>query len=203
MRTTFFLRSSLAWRCCLLVWEPRTRLCLPASWAQLGAPLLLLRRRVACSAASPSPSTSTTVAGRRRCRGTPSRRVARWRRCTPTARATSTCRATRPGAAAVLTEIYLCNVCSCQEILRRNGRGQGGARLPAPPRLPRRLRGRQQCRSARWRGRARAAGHADAAEPTLAGAAARRHDGVAVLRLSRWGFVLAAAGHAVLDLVAT
>jgi hypothetical protein len=27
--------------------------------------------------------------------------------------------------AAVLTEIYLCNVCSCQEILRRNGRGQG------------------------------------------------------------------------------
>jgi hypothetical protein len=24
----------------------------------------------------------------------------------------------------VLTEIYLCNVCSCQEILRRNGRGQ-------------------------------------------------------------------------------
>jgi hypothetical protein len=26
--------------------------------------------------------------------------------------------------AAVLTEIYLCNVCSCQEMLRRNGRGQ-------------------------------------------------------------------------------
>jgi hypothetical protein len=26
--------------------------------------------------------------------------------------------------AAVLTEIYLCNVCSCQETLRRNGRGQ-------------------------------------------------------------------------------
>jgi pyruvate dehydrogenase kinase 2/3/4 len=26
--------------------------------------------------------------------------------------------------AAVLTEIYLCGVCSCQEILRRNGRGQ-------------------------------------------------------------------------------
>eukprot|EP01047_Picozoa_sp_COSAG01_P077223 COSAG01_NODE_13832_length_1529_cov_1.267133_1_plen_73_part_00 len=25
--------------------------------------------------------------------------------------------------AAVLTDIYLCNVCSCQEILRRNGRG--------------------------------------------------------------------------------
>jgi ankyrin repeat protein len=25
--------------------------------------------------------------------------------------------------AAVLVEIYLCNVCSCQEILRRNGRG--------------------------------------------------------------------------------
>eukprot|EP01047_Picozoa_sp_COSAG01_P051714 COSAG01_NODE_5365_length_4308_cov_1.852697_4_plen_77_part_00 len=25
--------------------------------------------------------------------------------------------------AAVLAEIYLCNVCSCQEILRRNGRG--------------------------------------------------------------------------------
>jgi translation elongation factor EF-Tu-like GTPase len=25
---------------------------------------------------------------------------------------------------AVLTEIYLCNVCSCPEILRRNGRGQ-------------------------------------------------------------------------------
>jgi hypothetical protein len=24
---------------------------------------------------------------------------------------------------AVFTEIYLCNVCSCQEILRRNGRG--------------------------------------------------------------------------------
>jgi hypothetical protein len=26
--------------------------------------------------------------------------------------------------AAVLAEIYLCNVCSCQEMLRRNGRGQ-------------------------------------------------------------------------------
>jgi hypothetical protein len=26
--------------------------------------------------------------------------------------------------AAVLAEIYLCGVCSCQEILRRNGRGQ-------------------------------------------------------------------------------
>jgi hypothetical protein len=25
--------------------------------------------------------------------------------------------------AAVFTEIYLCNVCSCQEILRRHGRG--------------------------------------------------------------------------------
>jgi hypothetical protein len=25
--------------------------------------------------------------------------------------------------AAVLAEIYLCNVCSCQEVLRRNGRG--------------------------------------------------------------------------------
>jgi hypothetical protein len=25
--------------------------------------------------------------------------------------------------AAVLAEIYLCNVCSCQELLRRNGRG--------------------------------------------------------------------------------
>jgi hypothetical protein len=25
--------------------------------------------------------------------------------------------------AAVVTEIYLCDVCSCQEILRRNGRG--------------------------------------------------------------------------------
>eukprot|EP01047_Picozoa_sp_COSAG01_P070479 COSAG01_NODE_10694_length_2103_cov_2.049955_1_plen_221_part_00 len=31
--------------------------------------------------------------------------------------------------AAVLAEIYLCHVCSCQEILRRNGRGQP----PAPP----------------------------------------------------------------------
>eukprot|EP01047_Picozoa_sp_COSAG01_P124838 COSAG01_NODE_53855_length_336_cov_0.831224_1_plen_90_part_10 len=37
----------------------------------------------------------------------------------------------RPGAAAVasslvavLTEIYLCGIYSCQEILRRNGRGQ-------------------------------------------------------------------------------
>jgi hypothetical protein len=29
--------------------------------------------------------------------------------------------------AAVLTEIYLCDVCSCREILRRNGRGQGAA----------------------------------------------------------------------------
>jgi hypothetical protein len=28
---------------------------------------------------------------------------------------------------AFFTEIYLCNVCSCQEILRRNGRGRGGA----------------------------------------------------------------------------
>jgi hypothetical protein len=27
--------------------------------------------------------------------------------------------------AAVLTEVYLCSVCSCQAILRRNGRGQG------------------------------------------------------------------------------
>jgi hypothetical protein len=25
--------------------------------------------------------------------------------------------------AAVLAEIYLCNVCSCQEVLRRNGHG--------------------------------------------------------------------------------
>jgi hypothetical protein len=31
----------------------------------------------------------------------------------------------RPFVAAVLAEIYLCNVCSRQEILRRNGRGQG------------------------------------------------------------------------------
>jgi hypothetical protein len=30
--------------------------------------------------------------------------------------------------AAVLTEIYLCNVCSCPKLLRRNGRGQAGAR---------------------------------------------------------------------------
>jgi hypothetical protein len=30
--------------------------------------------------------------------------------------------------AAVLTEIYPCNVCSCQEILRRNGRGQAARR---------------------------------------------------------------------------
>jgi hypothetical protein len=29
--------------------------------------------------------------------------------------------------AAVLTGIYLCNVCSCQEIVRRSGCGQGGA----------------------------------------------------------------------------
>jgi ubiquitin-activating enzyme E1 C len=29
--------------------------------------------------------------------------------------------------AAVLTEIYLCGICSCQEILRRNGRGQAAA----------------------------------------------------------------------------
>jgi curved DNA-binding protein CbpA len=29
----------------------------------------------------------------------------------------------RPFRRSVLTEIYLCNVCSCQEILRRNGRG--------------------------------------------------------------------------------
>jgi hypothetical protein len=28
----------------------------------------------------------------------------------------------RPFQAAVLTEIYRCNVCSCQEILRRHGR---------------------------------------------------------------------------------
>jgi hypothetical protein len=32
--------------------------------------------------------------------------------------------------AAVLTEVYLCGVCSCQEILRRNGRGQPDAVLP-------------------------------------------------------------------------
>eukprot|EP01047_Picozoa_sp_COSAG01_P063398 COSAG01_NODE_8210_length_2874_cov_1.873514_2_plen_110_part_00 len=31
-------------------------------------------------------------------------------------------------SAAVLTEIYLCNVCSCPKMLRRNGRGQAGAR---------------------------------------------------------------------------
>jgi hypothetical protein len=31
--------------------------------------------------------------------------------------------------AAVLTEIYLCNVCSGQEILRRNGRGQRARHL--------------------------------------------------------------------------
>jgi hypothetical protein len=35
--------------------------------------------------------------------------------------------------AAVLTEIYLCNVCSCQEILRRNGRGQELSELTWEP----------------------------------------------------------------------
>eukprot|EP01047_Picozoa_sp_COSAG01_P050215 COSAG01_NODE_5052_length_4523_cov_2.790009_3_plen_103_part_00 len=35
-------------------------------------------------------------------------------------------------ACAFLTEIYLCNVCSCQEILRRNGRGQGDC-VTQPP----------------------------------------------------------------------
>jgi hypothetical protein len=52
--------------------------------------------------------------------------------------------------AAALTEIYLCNVCSCQERLRRNGRGQditsnlaadlqlepAGGGAAAPPALP-------------------------------------------------------------------
>eukprot|EP01047_Picozoa_sp_COSAG01_P020881 COSAG01_NODE_1195_length_11304_cov_118.555823_4_plen_244_part_00 len=33
--------------------------------------------------------------------------------------------------AAVLTDSYLCGVCSCQEILRRNGRGQQRRRRPA------------------------------------------------------------------------
>jgi hypothetical protein len=33
--------------------------------------------------------------------------------------------------AAVLTEIYLCNVCSCHAILRRNGRGQACNRATA------------------------------------------------------------------------
>jgi hypothetical protein len=36
--------------------------------------------------------------------------------------------------AAVLTEMYLCDVCSCQEILSRSGRGQESWRSPAPPR---------------------------------------------------------------------
>jgi hypothetical protein len=40
-----------------------------------------------------------------------------------------------------LTEIYLCNACSCQEILRRNGRGQsiapGEASWQLEPPLPR------------------------------------------------------------------
>jgi hypothetical protein len=31
--------------------------------------------------------------------------------------------------AAVLTEIYLCDVCSCRETLRRNGRAQAFSRL--------------------------------------------------------------------------
>eukprot|EP01047_Picozoa_sp_COSAG01_P038343 COSAG01_NODE_3107_length_6575_cov_3.080296_3_plen_180_part_00 len=39
---------------------------------------------------------------------------------------------------AVLTEIYLCNVCSCQEILRRNGRGQGQHRWRSSMRRRRR-----------------------------------------------------------------
>eukprot|EP01047_Picozoa_sp_COSAG01_P006834 COSAG01_NODE_251_length_20305_cov_5.846447_20_plen_162_part_00 len=30
----------------------------------------------------------------------------------------------------MLTEVYLCGVCACQEMLRRNGRGQPGAVLP-------------------------------------------------------------------------
>jgi hypothetical protein len=34
----------------------------------------------------------------------------------------------RPFWRAVSTELYLCNVCFCQEILRRNGRGQNHAR---------------------------------------------------------------------------
>jgi hypothetical protein len=33
--------------------------------------------------------------------------------------------------AAILTEIYLCNVCSCHELLRRSGLGQDTA--PPPP----------------------------------------------------------------------
>jgi hypothetical protein len=53
--------------------------------------------------------------------------------------------------AAVLTEIYLCDVCCCREILRRNGRGQDGRRslelaAPGHPCLPpfhRRARGHQ------------------------------------------------------------
>jgi hypothetical protein len=32
---------------------------------------------------------------------------------------------------AVLTEIYLCGVCSCREILRRNGRGQAARKRAA------------------------------------------------------------------------
>ena len=32
-------------------------------------------------------------------------------------------RSLRPFLAAELTEMYTCDVCSCQEILRRNGRG--------------------------------------------------------------------------------
>jgi hypothetical protein len=54
--------------------------------------------------------------------------------------------------AAVLTEMYLCNVCSCHETLRRNGRGQSAARrsrprcgrLGAPSSSPRRRRSSPQ-----------------------------------------------------------
>jgi hypothetical protein len=35
--------------------------------------------------------------------------------------------------AAILAEMHLCNVCSCQEVLRRNGRGQAAAGDQGPP----------------------------------------------------------------------
>jgi hypothetical protein len=53
--------------------------------------------------------------------------------------------------AAVLTEIYLCNVCSCQETLRRNGPGQGAGAAAAAE--------EQRARSARDRGITSAGGH--------------------------------------------
>jgi hypothetical protein len=93
----------------------------------------------------------------------------------------------RPFWAAVLTEIYLCNVCACPEILlRRNGRGQVAGRLGAA----RALGGRHQLITAR----VCVAGWCVVQPPAPLGAQTGKGVGKRALRKRRWEKALRRGG---------